>query len=360
MFLQLLITVGLCLPCFIYITLKTRRFRLVRLIREKNAAAGIAVSFAPAAGFIVYMIFRPINSAAMLLHLTVIWLICSLVGYITGRIAKRTPKVYVTGIAAVTLSLVVIVWGGFLASGMRRTEYTIRSDRVGEPLRIVQISDIHLGAVFNAEGLKSRLDKIGEEKPDILAVTGDFIDSYTDTGEIEAACRALGECKTKYGVFLVFGNHDIGTRFGRSGMSADELSRMLEKYGVTVLCDGKAEIPGAVIVGRKDRSQRDRATISDLLADSSGAFTVVLDHQPNDTAAEADAGACLVLSGHTHDGQFFPLGYIGTMTGMNERLYGMEKIGGTTFIVTSGIADWATTFRTGCFSEYVVIDVLPE
>ncbi len=360
MFLQLLITVGLCLPCLVYVTLKTRKFRVVRLLSEKSRAAGIAVSFLPAAGFIVYMFFRPINSAAMLLHLTAIWVLCSLVGFIAGKIAKKKPPVYVSGITAVTLSLVLIVWGSVLASDTRKTEYTVYSGKISEPLRIAQISDVHLGAVFDSGGLKTRLDEIEEEKPDILVVTGDFIDSYTDVDDVEAACRALGECKTRYGVFFIFGNHDVGTRFGRSGLETKELSLMLERYGVTVLKDETFEIPGAVVVGRKDRSQRDRADIAALLSGYNDVLSVVLDHQPNDTKAESEAGADLVLSGHTHGGQFFPLGFVGIYIGANELLYGLESIGDTTFIVTSGIADWATTFRTGCYSEYVIIDVLPE
>lgn len=360
MFLQLLITVGLCLPCLVYITLKMRKFRFVRRLSERSRAAGIAVSLLPASGFIVYMLFRPINSAAMLLHLTLIWIFCSITGFIVEKIAKKKPPVYVTGITAVTLSLVLIVWGSILASDMRKTEYTVYSGKIGEPFRIAQISDVHLGAVFDSDGLKSRLDEIEKEKPDILVVTGDFIDSYTDVDDVEAACRALGECKTRYGVFFVFGNHDVGTRFGRSGLETKELSSMLETYGVTVLNDGAIEIPGAVVVGRKDRSQRDRADIAELLSGYNDVFSIVLDHQPNDTKAESGAGADLVLSGHTHGGQFFPLGLVGIHTGANELLYGSRSVGGTTFIVTSGIADWATTFRTGCSSEYVIIDVLPE
>ena len=134
MFLQLLITVGLCLPCLVYVTLKTRKFRVVRKLSEKSRAAGIAASLLPAAGFIVYMLFRPINSAAMLLHLTAIWVFCSFVGFIAEKIAKRKPPVYVTGITAATLSLVLIVWGSILASDMRKTEYTVYSDKnKGQP-----------------------------------------------------------------------------------------------------------------------------------------------------------------------------------------------------------------------------------
>ncbi|MBQ9188951.1 MAG: metallophosphoesterase, partial [Clostridia bacterium] len=88
--------------------------------------------------------------------------------------------------------------------------------------------------------------------------------------------------------------------------------------------------------------------------------TVMLDHQPNDYAAEAAAGMDLVLSGHTHGGHIFPAGQIGLWIGANDFLYGTTRIGQTDFVVTSGISGWAIPFKTGTFSEYVVIDLVPK
>ena len=82
---------------------------------------------------------------------------------------------------------------------------------------------------------------------------------------------------------------------------------------------------------------------------------MVLDHQPNDYDAEAESGADLVLSGHTHGGQLIPVNLFISLA--NDKTYGMEKRGNTNFIVTSGISDWAIKFKTGCRSEFNVIDV---
>ena len=86
-------------------------------------------------------------------------------------------------------------------------------------------------------------------------------------------------------------------------------------------------------------------------------YIIILDHQPNDYAAEAATGADLVLSGHTHGGQMLEINLVGALIGSNDRTYGMETRDRTTFIVTSGISDWAIKFKTGCRSEYVIIDV---
>ena len=65
----------------------------------------------------------------------------------------------------------------------------------------------------------------------------------------------------------------------------------------------------------------------------------------------------MVISGHTCGGQFIPINHVGELTGENTKCYGYEKRGNTNFIVTSGISDWAFKFKTGCKSEYVVINV---
>ena len=125
-----------------------------------------------------------------------------------------------------------------------------------------------------------------------------------------------------------------------------------------MLRDEVVQMDGFAVIGREDAS-RPRKGIDKLLEQAEdGSYTIVLNHQPNDYDAEAAAGADLVLSGHTHGGQMFPLAYVGLWTGANDSEYGLEQRSGTTFIVTSGIADWEIPYKTAAFSEYVVIDLV--
>ncbi len=114
------------------------------------------------------------------------------------------------------------------------------------------------------------------------------------------------------------------------------------------------------VIGRRDAGYggSDRESASDLISDlDKKKYMIMLDHQPTDYEAEADAGVDLVLSGHTHGGQLWPLEYIQPLMSENDNVRGHERLKNTDFIVTDGISDWAIYFRTGCRSEFVIIDV---
>ena len=200
-----------------------------------------------------------------------------------------------------------------------------------------------------------------------MVITGDFVDDDTSREDMLSGCGALGKLQTKYGVFFVFGNHDKGYNSESSrGWSGRELKEQLEANNVIVLQDDVRLIDGRFyIVGRRDRSEEQRGNgrieADQLLGElDHDEYIIVLDHQPYDFEAEAAAGADLVLCGHTHGGQLIPIRHVGEWIGENALRYGYERIGGTDFIVTSGIGSWAIRFKTGCWSEYVAIDIRQE
>ena len=165
-------------------------------------------------------------------------------------------------------------------------------------------------------------------------------------------------------MYFSFGNHDKGY-YDESyrGYNGDDLIKELEKNNVTVLQDENVLIDDRIyIVGRQDYSEVEkggtRADMDELVKKlDTDKYIVVMDHQPHDYDNQEKAGVDMVLSGHTHGGQFFPVNNAGVWIGANDKTYGREKRTDTNFIVTSGISDWALKFKTGCKSEYVVIDV---
>ena len=250
-----------------------------------------------------------------------------------------------------------------MAHHVWHTGYTLATDKNVGSLRLIQFADSHVGTTFSGEEFAAHVQAMQAEHPDVVVVTGDYVDDDTSKEDMIAACQALGTLKTTYGVYYAFGNHDKGY-YGSEyrGYSGDDLIAELEKNNVTVLQDETVLLGEQVyLIGRQDRSEEragDRASMKELVSGlDPQKYTIVLDHQPHDYEAQEEAGVDLVLSGHTHGGQLFPVNYVGEWTGENDKTYGLEKKGNTNFIVTSGISDWAIRFKTGCKSEFVIVDI---
>ena len=238
---------------------------------------------------------------------------------------------------------------------VRPTTYELTTEKAlgQERLRVALVSDCHLGVALDGDGLARLLERIDEYQPDMLAITGDLVDKDTSREDMLTACEALGEFTAPLGVYFVSGNHDGGNGY----FTAAELFSALEENGVTVLEDEAAFAGEVCIVGRRDAYQHDRADVEDIIPCVPGRYTIVLDHQPSDYAAEAAAGADLVLSGHTHGGQLLPLPLMLSTMGFCDKVYGRTVMDGTQFVVTSGAGCLAVPMRTGTPTEFVIIDI---
>ncbi len=309
------------------------------------------------------------NAVVVLLHLVVIWALCDLVSFIVAKARKTAPRRYYAGAAALALTALYLSAGWVLAHNVWSTHYTLTTAKDLGSLRVAFIADAHVGTTFDGAGFGAWMEKLGAEQPDVVVVAGDFVDDDTSLADMEAACRALGrlDAQVPYGVYYVFGNHDTGY-YGPAyrGYGGDELLAQLEQNGVTVLQDESVLIDERFyLIGRKDRSEEyrggGRLSMEELTAPlDREKYWIVLDHQPQDFAAQAEAGVDLVLSGHTHGGWLFPVNYLNAHLAADDLVYGHETRGDTNFIVTSGISDWAMQFRTGCTSEYVIIDIAQQ
>ncbi len=300
------------------------------------------------------------NAVVCLLHLALFWALSDAVFALLRRWRRFHPVC--GGALAIVLTISYLSVGWYLAHHASQTNYSLKTQKDVPPLRIVQLSDAHVGTNFDAEGFEERLRLVEVAKPDLLVFTGDFVDDSTSCEDLLAACKALGDVQTTYGVFFVYGNHDKGYQNAEQrGWSAQELATALEDAGVTILEDETVLIgEHYALIGRKDRSEGSRAEMAGLVAGSEDRYTIVLDHQPHDYDAQAASGVDLVLSGHTHGGQMFPINFVGEWLGVNCRTYGYERRKETDFIVNSGIGGWELQFKTGCKSEYVIIDVATE
>lgn len=306
-----------------------------------------------------------VEAVVILLHAAVIWLICELIVSIfrAFNIDLAHLKVYLAGICAVAFTIIYMIVAYILGSNVYITNYEIDTNKNVEPLRIVQIADSHLGVSMTKDTFPAEVEKIKAQNPDMVLITGDYVDDDSYIDELEACTKALSTINCKYGVYYSFGNHDKGLTGNNRGYNTEKLVEVLKSNNVKVLEDEIVNLDNQyLLIGRADKTKLDRIPMQQLVNTIdpnafASEYSIVMDHQPNDYDAEAAANVDLVLSGHTHGGQFLPINKIGEIIGANDYTYGHRKIDNTDFIVTSGISSWAIRFKTGTKSEIVVIDV---
>ena len=353
-----------------------------RLAKGHRGRARLACAAVLLAVFaLLWATLNLMNALIIFVFLMLFWLICDGVALLVSKVRRPKTEPAATagnveaGHPAMTRrdfagAAALMLCAGYFGSGwvaehhVRTTRYAFTTGKFAGKVRIVQITDAHLGATYHADRFAEYMDGIAALKPDIMVVTGDFVDDDTSREDMLGACAALARTRPAHGVFFVYGNHDKGYfPEERRGWTNAEMREALEAAGVTVLEDEWVRLAcGVTVAGRRDlslsRPDDPRKSAAELLADAdAGTYLLMLDHQPADFEGEAASGADLVLCGHTHGGQFIPINHAGEWLGINDLTYGHECRGATDFIVSSGISNWTFRFKTGCFSEIVVIDV---
>ena len=306
-----------------------------------------------------------LNAIICTLYLALIWMSCDFLFELIRKTAHITFEHYYAGWMALSVTALALIWGWYADHRVWQTNYQIETSKKISPLKIAMIADAHLGTTFDAAGFAKHLKTIQVQAPDMLVIVGDYVDDDTTKEQMIKATKALGQMKTKYGVYFVFGNHDKGY-YGSAhrGFSGRDLVRELTRNGVKVLQDEAVLLDDSFyLIGRRDVSVvkeqgKNRKSMSEWVSDlDKNKYMIVLDHQPTDFEKQAESQVDLVLSGHTHGGQLFPFNQVGKWIGANDLIYGYEKRNKTDFIVTSGISAWGIKFKTGTQSEFVIIDL---
>lgn len=221
------------------------------------------------------------------------------------------------------------------------------SKPLARPLRIVMLSDIHLGYHIRRGEFAKWVDKINAENPDLVLVAGDIIDRSVEPLLRDGQAREFRRIKAP--VYGCPGNHEY-----YAGIDASrEFYRLA---GVTMLRDSAVEAKGVSIVGRDDRTNPRRKQLAALMQGvDRSKFTILLDHQPFHLEEAEQAGVDFQFSGHTHYGQVWPVSWI--TDAIYEDAFGPLAKGATRYYVSSGIGIWGGKFRIGTRSEYVVLTV---
>jgi predicted MPP superfamily phosphohydrolase len=216
-------------------------------------------------------------------------------------------------------------------------------------LKIVAVSDWHLGYGTDYKRLIKDVDLINAEKPDVILIAGDLIDNSITPVIAQGMEKELNRLHASSGIFMAPGNHEY-----ISGIN--QCIKFIGQTNSQLLRDSVITLPcGLQIIGRDDYSNRKRLSADDWanLIDPSKPV-ILIDHQPYHLEDAQKMKADLKFSGHTHNGQFFPFNLVTNY--LFEISYGYKKTGDTHYYVTSGISLWGPPFRIGTRSEIVVFE----
>jgi predicted MPP superfamily phosphohydrolase len=260
---------------------------------------------------------------------------------------------------ALFLCALLVVFGSLNARTVRSTHYNITLKGEGPHLRVAMISDLHIGELIDESWVARFVAAINKTRPDIVCLAGDIFERHINSNrETDGIIALLKTINAPLGVYACLGNHDRD-RMGSGGISTAWAALMLKPTDIIILQDEAYEVrENLFIVGRKDAQQRTRKTADALLAGLDGTV-IVLDHQPKEFSQLEKAGADLIFSGHTHNGQVWPANIVTRFEyeKFGTTNYGYWKSGKTQAIVTSGAGLWGPPMRIGTKSEIAVIDI---
>jgi predicted MPP superfamily phosphohydrolase len=262
-------------------------------------------------------------------------------------------------IIAFLFSVAITVYGTFEALGIRTEHVTIKTDKIPEivdRLRIVQISDVHLGLIVGSRRLERIINRIKAANPDILVSTGDLVDGQMD--DPSSFANMLRKIAAKHGKFAITGNHEF---YAGQARSLD----FIEKAGFAILRGEGVNVSSWLnIVGVDDAVGKHYGVVrniseKELLSRfSREKFTLLLKHRP---LVDEDAIGLfdLQLSGHAHKGQIFPFSIITKLSYPNHAgLLNLEK--NSRLYVSRGSGTWGPPIRFLSPPEVTLIELVHE
>jgi predicted MPP superfamily phosphohydrolase len=279
--------------------------------------------------------------------------------FIAARVVPRTAEW--GPLQAMVIGAIVVpalAWGFVVARRTPQVErLTVPMRGLGQALdglRIVQITDVHIGDTLDRRFLRRVVDQVNALKADVVAVTGDLIDGSVARLRDEVA--ALAELKASRGVFYVTGNHEYYhgaaawlaevKRLGLTPLHNEH--RVLQEGDARLVIGGVPDLEGA----RFADSHAPRADVA-FSGAPDGAPRILLAHQPRFARHAKDQQVQLMLSGHTHGGQIFPFMFFVRL--QQPVIAGFRELWGVPVYTSRGTGYWGPPFRVGPTSEITEI-----
>ena len=280
---------------------------------------------------------------------------------------NKKLKILIPACAVVFFAL--CIWILYGNTAVEVNTYTVTSDEIPEEfhgLRIAQVSDLHNTEI--GEDNEKLLSLLVDAEPDIIAITGDLIDSRKT--DIETAVSFAEKAVKIAPCYYVTGNHEVRTPPARR-----ELKSRLGEAGVLIMDNKKLSLErgdsSITLVGLADPSydaflmNTDEETAAELrlqeLMEGENGYTVLLSHRPELFSLYSESGADLTLSGHAHGGQII-LPFLGGIFAPNQGFFpeydgGLYKDGTAQMIVSRGIGNSAFPLRVNNRPELILVEL---
>lgn len=264
---------------------------------------------------------------------------CSdLAGLLLRRAPCLTQAVLAwTALAALGLALASAFYGGLSTPGLKEITVPVKDLPAElEGFRIAQISDMHIDSAAKMRRFRRIVEIMNSAGPDLVLVTGDFIDPGLSCREELAGVTA--GIKSHRGVYGSLGNHEY--YYGLHNAMA-----CYEEFGIKLLRNASVDLGPLRLTGIGDIHSEGltKDEVGGLVGGRRGAIEIVMSHQPLYYDAIAARGPALTLSGHTHRGQIFPFNIFTRL--FYPYFYGAYRIKGSFFYVTSGAGTWGPSMR---------------
>ncbi len=263
---------------------------------------------------------------------------------------------FVVFLTLVTVVFVLVVAGHINALRLNVRKLDLKVDKAAGPekeLHIAMASDIHLGHVIDQKFLGRIINTVNKLQPDLVLFPGDLVDEELKPVIDKNIGPLFEQLSPRFGVFAVTGNHEyIG--------GAEKAVKHLSRFGIRFLRDEIVKIGESFyLCGREDVSvnsftDHKRKSLKALIHHAGLSLPlIVMDHQPIALNEAAENRADLLLCGHTHHGQLWPLNYITSAVFKISR--GYLRLGSTHVFVSSGAGTWGPRVRIGSRPEIISI-----
>ncbi|MDR0558630.1 MAG: metallophosphoesterase [Prevotellaceae bacterium] len=296
-------------------------------------------------------LFASIYVTAIILFIDTVRTVNRFIHFLPNFLTVPQTKIYMFGFVCFAL-IAVLTIGIIQFNKLSVQELEIETDKhTGKIPKIVMASDIHLGYVIGKKKLQDFVDLINLQKPDIVLLCGDVFDRNSRPVEATNMVELLKNIHAPLGIYAVLGNHEY---YGNT----EKLERIFKDAGIILLRDSIAQpVNNLYIIGRDDFSNKNRKPLSEIMKNitDNNKFTVLLDHQPVNLDETQQAGIDMQFSGHTHDGQVFPINLF--VQKIYEKSYGYYRKNNTHYYITSGLGLWGAPLRIGTRSELIILNV---